>query len=107
MRQNHRRASLHPRIGIGGVAGDLLVANRNKFNRAFGQCGQHGNVGMATKPEDMAYLAAFETITNVARREARGDTAARVGFGLVRRRALGAASRRQRSCHAFDKNSQA
>ena len=63
--RDHRGLAGDAGIGVGGVAGNLLVADGDEVDRAFGQRSEHGDVGVAAKAEDMLDAAALEEIDQV------------------------------------------
>ena len=65
MAEHNRSAARNTRIGIRRVACDLFVTHGDEINRAFGQCGQHGDVCVAAQAKDMLDLAPLQEINNM------------------------------------------
>lgn len=47
----------------------LFMAGIDEFDAALFQRGQHGNIGMSTKAEDMRYTAPLEVIHKLVRNQ--------------------------------------
>ena len=62
MRKNDRGRVLGPRIAIGHVRGDLLMARIDELQRRTFEFGQHGNVGMPAKSEDVLHPTIDEVL---------------------------------------------
>jgi hypothetical protein len=58
--EHHGGLLLDPRIAVGGVRGDLLVTHIDELDRAVGQGGQHGDVGVAAQAEQVADAPVLE-----------------------------------------------
>ena len=81
MGEQDGRSSGHPRIGVGGMRGDLLVPHADEVDLAVGHRREHGDVGVAAQAEDMRDAAALEVADQLMGNEIAHFTLA--VFGLV------------------------
>jgi hypothetical protein len=67
MREQHRSLAGDPRVAVGRVRGNLLVAHVDEVDRTRRHRREHGNVGVAAQPEYVAHAAFLEVAHQVIR----------------------------------------
>ena len=69
VREQHRRLLLRPRVAVGHVGGDLLVARVDELDLGVLEGGEDGDVRVATEPEQVFDAAVFEVLDELMRDE--------------------------------------
>ena len=67
MGQQHGGLLLRPRVTVGHVRGDLLVAHVDKLDPAVGKSSEDGDIGVAAKAEHMLNAARLQVLDQLMR----------------------------------------